>query len=351
MGHAPQRADPSDVDDDLAWCHDIVQDVSRTFAITIDVLREPMSTSICLGYLLCRIPDTIEDAGHIPPAEQVRLLELYDDVLAGTGDIETFAGAAAAWVPDPEEMDADWTLVASAERVLSAFEGRPEPVRSAVVGPTRELVSGMVTFVDRYADDGGLRIRTRTELHEYCYYVAGTVGELITNLVSTGETPQVDRTVMDETTGSFGRALQLVNVCKDVGADFREENNVYLPRDELSAEGVPQDAITDPAHREGVVAVVERTVEDARDCLDGAQRYLEHMPVANGNRVAAWAIPFLLAVGTLREIESRPADVLTSKGVKISRQEVAAVIDRTADGIDSAELASLRERIAAEPFA
>lgn len=350
MGHAPRSADPPSVEDDLAWCHEVVQDVSRTFAITIDVLAEPMSSSICLGYLLCRIPDTIEDAGHIPPTEQVRLLELYDDVLSGTEDIETFAGAVASWVPDPDEMDADWSLVASADRVVTAFEHRPEPVRDAIISPTREMVSGMTAFVDRYADDGGLRIRTRTELHEYCHYVAGTVGEMITNLVSTPETDSADRTVMDETAGSFGRALQLVNVCKDVGADFREENNVYLPREELTAEGVPQDAITDPAHEEGVVAVVERTIEDARECLDQAQRYLEHMPAEDGNRVAAWAIPFLLAVGTLREIESRPAEVLTSNGVKISREEVAAVIDRTADGIDPSELGDLRERIAAEPF-
>jgi farnesyl-diphosphate farnesyltransferase len=346
MGHAPSPADSSG---NLAWCHEVVQDVSRTFAITIDVLDEPMSSSICVGYLLCRIPDTIEDAGHIPPEEQVRLLELYDGVLDGTTEVEAFVAAASSWLP--EDDDADWELVASADRVLGAFRHRPERVRDAIAPPTREMVSGMRAFVDRYAADGGLRIETRSELHEYCYYVAGTVGEMITNLVTTSETDADARQVMDETAGAFGRALQLVNVCKDVGADFREENNVYLPSEELAAEGVPQDGITRPAHEEGVVAVVQRTVADARGCLDQAQRYLEHMPTRDGNRTAAWAIPFLLAVGTLREIESRPAEVLTSGGVKVSRSEVAAVIDRTADGVDPANLGDLRERIATEPFA
>ena len=350
MGHASNRADSPPVDDDLAWCHEVVQDVSRTFAITIDVLEEPASSSICLGYLLCRIPDTVEDAGHIPPAEQVRLLELYHDVLdpATATSIETFEEAVEPWLP--EQLNADWELVADAARVLAVFERQPERVQAAVRPPARELVSGMATFVERYADEGGLRIRTREELHEYCYYVAGTVGELITNLVRTRDLPAEDAAVLEETAESFGRALQLVNVCKDVGVDFREENNVYLPGEELAEHGVSQEEIVEPDNEAGVVAVVERTAEDARDALDDAQRYLEHMPEEAGNLVAAWAIPFLLAVATLREIESRPADVLTDTGVKITRQEVAAGIDATVDGVDADSLADLRERIASEPL-
>ena len=66
---------------DLDWCHEAVQGVSRTFALTIDVLDEPMSTHICLGYLLCRVADTIEDANHIPPEPQADLLRTYDAAL------------------------------------------------------------------------------------------------------------------------------------------------------------------------------------------------------------------------------------------------------------------------------
>ncbi|ERG88642.1 MAG: phytoene/squalene synthetase [halophilic archaeon J07HX5] len=63
---------------DLAWCYDAVQDVSRTFALTVDVLEEPMASHIALGYLLCRIPDTVEDAAHIPPESQAELLREYE---------------------------------------------------------------------------------------------------------------------------------------------------------------------------------------------------------------------------------------------------------------------------------
>lgn len=59
---------------DIDWYHEAVQGVSRTFALTVDVLEEPISSRICLGYLLCRVADTVEDAGHIPPETQVTLL-------------------------------------------------------------------------------------------------------------------------------------------------------------------------------------------------------------------------------------------------------------------------------------
>ncbi|MFC6757692.1 squalene/phytoene synthase family protein [Halomicroarcula sp. GCM10025894] len=52
--------------EDIEWCYDAVHRVSRTFSLTISELDEPMARDICVGYLLCRVADTIEDAGHIP---------------------------------------------------------------------------------------------------------------------------------------------------------------------------------------------------------------------------------------------------------------------------------------------
>jgi len=351
MADTSERIDPSTVERDLAWSHEIVQDVSRTFAITIDVLEEPMSTSICVGYLLCRIPDTIEDAGHIPPAQKVQLLRTYDAVLDPDDPttVEQFETDVQEWVP--AETNADWELVAQTERVIRVFRAQPDRIRGSIRPPARELVGGMVTFVERYASEGGLRLQARQELHEYCHYAAGTVGELVTNLVCSEGTPTETCDPLEENAEAFGLALQLVNIAKDVGADFHEEDNVYLPADELADAGVDQDNLADPDNADGVVSVVRRTIDDARTYLDDAQTWLEHVPERAGNRTAGWAIPYLLAVGTLREVESRPEDVLHPDGVKISRQEVGAVIEACVDGIDAERLARLRQEISAKPLA
>ena len=73
------------------------------------------------------------------------------------------------------------------------------------------------------------------------------------------------------------------------------------------------------------------------------------MPLRHGNTMAAWGVPFLLAVGTLRELTARPEDALTERGVKISRQEVFAVMDAMRTG-GKDSLSELRETISRQPY-
>ena len=338
--------------DDLQWCHESVQGVSRTFALTVDVLDEPMSSYICLGYLVCRIADTVEDAAHIPPAEQADLLRMYDAVLDPEDDMdaEAFVAAVDPFLPGEDAMTNDWAVVRDAPRVIDTFQELPADVQEAIVPPARELVSGMAEFVERYDDDGGLRIQTRSELEEYCYYAAGTVGNLITNLVTRHDVATDRRRRLYDTAEEFGLLLQLVNISKDVYDDYTAEDNVYLPAEWLRDEGVPQDAVTDDDHKPGAASVVRRTAEFAGSFLDDAQAYLETVPLRDGNTLAAWAIPFLLAVGTLRELLSRPEDALSSTGVKISRQEVLAVVAEMSHNGNRESLEELRREITAGPY-
>jgi farnesyl-diphosphate farnesyltransferase len=343
-------ARPPGDDADLDWCHEAVQGVSRTFALTVDVLDEPMASYICIGYLVCRVADTVEDADHIPPEEQARLLQIYDRTLDPDDetDVHDFREAVDEWLP--EERTDDWDVVAAAPRVVRTFHSLPADVRKAVTPPARELVQGMAMFVERYADTGGLRIQSREELEEYCYYAAGTVGNLVTNLLTRGDLSRERRDRLYDTAEQFGLLLQLVNISKDVYDDYTEENNVYLPAEWLDAEGVPQDEVIAPEHESGAAAVVRRTAAHARSFVDDAQTYLETVPTTDGNTLEAWAIPFLLAVGTLRELLASPEDALSSTGVKVSRQEVFAVVTTMTGGHDHNSLGELRETIAGQPF-
>ena len=343
---------PEGDDADFEWCYEAVQGVSRTFALTVDVLDEPMASYIGLGYLVCRIADTVEDAGHIPPEEQARLLGLYDEVLDPDSDteIEAFRREVDPWLPAADERSDDWEVVAESPRVLATFRALPEDARSSIVPPARELVRGMAMFVERYADVEGLRIQTRAELEEYCYYAAGTVGNLITNLVTRGDVASERRERLYDTAEEFGLLLQLVNISKDVHDDYAEENNVYLPAEWLAAEGVPQEEVLAPQHESGATAAIRRTADHAREFLDDAQTYLETVPLRDGNTLAAWAIPFLLAVGTLRELRERPEDALSDRGVKVSREEVFAVVSAMRGGHGRDSLSDLRTAITSEPF-
>ncbi|WP_336034466.1 phytoene/squalene synthase family protein [Halobacterium yunchengense] len=344
-----QTQSPQSAASARAWCHDAVQDVSRTFALTIDALEEPMATRICVGYLLCRVADTVEDATEIPPAEQASLLRTYDRVLDPESSVDAADFLAEAEPVLPEDRNADWRVVAATPRVLRAFESLDAGAQDAIRPTVREMATGMASFVERYEDAGGLRIQSVEELEEYCWYVAGTVGELVTELLADDASRSAAAT-MREHARSFALLLQLVNVAKDVRPDYREENNVYLPAEWLSEEDVRPEGVTDPSNAAGVGSVVERVVGRARGYADGAQRWLEAMPTTRGNTVAAWTVPYLLAVGTMRELRERPHAVVEGD-VKVSRSEVHAVLARVTGEFDRSGLGRLRERVASEPLA
>jgi len=335
-------------DADVEWCYDAVHKVSRTFSLTVTELEEPMARDICVGYLLCRVADTIEDAGHVPPDTQAELLRTYSAALdpATDTDIQSFRGAVEEWIP--ERPNSDWTVVANAVRISEVFERLDDHSTETIRGPVRELVDGMAMFVDRYAEDGGLRLQTLEELEEYCYYAAGTVGTLVTGLISHDATDeQVAR--MEENAQSFALLLQLVNVAKDAATDLEEENNVYYPLELLREQGLDHGDVGDETNVDALVPVIERITERAESYLDGAQTWLEAMPKTRGNTLSAWAIPFLLAVGTIRELRERPADVIKQGNVKIDRQEVHAVCQQFADGAEPS-LDDLRAKIERRPL-
>lgn len=352
MSGLPRNQKLRDVNADLEWCHEAVQGVSRTFALTIEVLEEPMSSYICVGYLLCRIADTVEDAGNIPSEEQAELLREFDRVLdpEDDTDIHRFLDEVGEHLPEQEERSEDWSVVANAPRVMRTFRALPDGVKNAIRPPARELVQGMATFIDRYAEEGGLRIEDQDELEEYCYYAAGTVGILITNLVCREGVPRRTQERLYGTAEQFGLLLQLVNVAKDVYDDFREENNVYLPASWLAEEGIDQEDVLEPENRAGTSNVVIRTARHARRFIDDAQTYLEIVPETDGNRLSAWAVPFLLAVGTLRELSARPEDAVDGTGVKVSRKEVHAVMAAMDGCEDRNDLGRYRNALSDEPF-
>ncbi|WP_440765694.1 phytoene/squalene synthase family protein [Natronorubrum sp. DTA7] len=336
-------------DADLEWCYDAVHDVSRTFSITIDRLEEPMAKHICLGYLLCRVADTIEDAGHIPPEAQSDLLTAYDELLDPNADqtVSAFMNEVEPWVPD--ERTDDWEVVAETPRILRTFESLDEEPREIMREPVRELVDGMAMFTSRYADEGGLRLQTLEELEEYCWYAAGTVGTLITGLVARGASPERAEE-MRNNARSFALLLQLVNIAKDVESDYHEENNVYLPAEWLEEENVDLEAVTDESNQRGVTNVIKRVTGRAETYLDDAHRYLEVVPETHGNRLSAWAIPYLLAVGTMRELRERPEDVVREGDVKVSRAEVYALLQTFEGNVSRAALAELRKEMAEKPL-
>ena len=76
---------------DLAYQDEILQGVSRTFALTIPQLPDALEQVVGNAYLLCRIADTIEDDKHLPYPDKRQFSERFIRVVGGKADAEQFA--------------------------------------------------------------------------------------------------------------------------------------------------------------------------------------------------------------------------------------------------------------------
>ena len=314
-----QRPVPRSVE---RWCRELLPRVSRTFALSVRVLPGELGRAVLAAYLLCRIADTIEDAPHIDAQAKAAILDrfllCFDDP-AG-------ASALAAELGTMSGDAAHVQLSAGADQVFALFASLPVATQRHVHRWVAEMGRGMRKFVLLYPD--GIRIQTLEEYKEYCYYVAGTVGYMLTDLWHE-HSHAVSETVyrkLREKSRQFGEALQTVNILKDVASDAEHENSIYIPEHALRQHGSGHATILSPSHSVANHAALTDLVKLALADLEDAVRYLLMVPRR------AWSIrtfcvwPLLFAFATLRDLTQTRAMLERGGVVKITRAEVKSLL-------------------------
>jgi len=283
---------------DLAICYELLPKVSRTFALNIRILPGDLRPAVTVAYLLFRLADTIEDAPGASPEERSALFEAFLDRLDGERPL-LLPESPAVHVRDaspPGERE----LLCEAERVFLVFESLPEKTRTIIASHVAETARGMDRFARDCTEDGLFGLRTWKDLDEYCYYVAGTIGIMLTRLF-VEHRPRVADTDVRKLTAlatSFGRGLQLTNILKGVGPD-RREGRVYLPAEALARHGGSSRSALEPASRGAVLAVVQETVPRALQDLEDALRYTTLLPRREPRLRLFCLWPLFAAVRTL----------------------------------------------------
>ncbi len=306
----------------FAFARGIIGRVSRTFAIGISVLPGDLGKAVLVGYLLCRIADTIEDDGTATAARRQELLALFLECFHDPSRAERFAGDASDIRGDASYLE----LLQGTNLVFELLHTLP-PASAAIVEKwTRELTAGMSEFVGRYP--GGIRIQTMAEYQRYCYYVAGTVGHLLTDLWYY-HSPHVHKTDYERllvNCEAFAEALQTVNILKDIAWDIEHENAAYVPEELLRARGSSHQTMLQVAwrtqNREALTGLTKLARENIYRSLD----YMNAIPKMALRIRLFCLLPVLFAVATLREIERSSAMLQSGGIIKISRGEVRSLI-------------------------
>jgi len=312
---------------DREFCRAILPKVSRTFALGIRLLPRGLEGAVRVSYLLCRIADTIEDAPELARDAKRALLGRFRFCLEEGGNDVAPLGHL---FPDPRSGEE--RLVREADRVLRCYRGLSAAERAAIRPWVQEMALGMAEFAGRRASPAG-RIEALTsvaELDRYCYYVAGTVGHLLTGLfrIHSARMPPVRYARLEALAESFGLGLQLTNIIKDVGDD-RRRGWSFVPQDLCALAGIRPDELQDPDRSPQAHRVMVMLIDKAKRHLRDALTYCTTLPSA-AYRIRIFCLSSLyFAVRTLRLAERDPRLLDPNHKVKIARSEVYRTLATT----------------------
>ncbi|HUK39826.1 MAG TPA: phytoene/squalene synthase family protein, partial [Candidatus Acidoferrales bacterium] len=207
-------------------------------------------------------------------------------------------------------------------RVLRITRSFSEPQRQALQSCVHTMAKGMAQFQLRSEKHG---LRNLEELDQYCYFVAGVVGQMLTRLfcLHSAEVAK-NRVALMALAVSFGQGLQMTNILKDVWEDYGL-GACWLPREIFAEEGFDLQHLTTTQDREGFECSIRRLIGIAHGHLRNALAYSLLIPKREPGirKFCLWAIG--LAVLTLRKINSH-IQYRNGDEVKISRRSVKATI-------------------------
>lgn len=284
---------------------ELLQTTSRTFALSIPLLPAPLDHQITLAYLVFRISDTLEDADHLDRDTRQTALRAFHNVLADLRE-STVAEWTHDWSGRSISENEDYNrLLRETPRVLGYVRELNPQARSILVRHAMRSAEGMAVSLDHADASGNLHLKSVQDLKQYCYYVAGIVGEMITELFVASECNSTQGGDHDQelaaTAATFGEALQLVNILKDA-RDDKQSGRTYMPQ------GVPRATI----------------FELARQDLQQAGKYVAALHKMNApcGFIAFCDAPLQLAEATLRVVEQ------DGPGSKIPRNEVFELLEK-----------------------
>jgi phytoene synthase len=170
---------------------------SKSFYLASQLLPEEKRSAVRALYAFCRTVDDIVDE---------------DDVDGREAHLDYWRGVVqSASFSDDDLVAAAWT------DTLVRYHIPRHYALQLIDGVNRDMTQ--------------TRYQTFEELATYCYGVASTVGLMSMYIVGFRSNDAVPYAI------KLGVALQMTNILRDVGEDFRN-GRVYLPREELALYGI-----------------------------------------------------------------------------------------------------------------
>lgn len=257
---------------------EVLKETSRTFFIPISLLPPQLKEAVASAYLCMRAIDEIEDHPNFDREHKIQLLHSISVTLNNPfsdQEINSLLEPYRTILPPVTLQLSDWIKLC------------PPLAAPHVLHSTCVMAEGMARWVEKEFE-----VHTEEDLDEYTYYVAGLVGELLSDLWKWYDNIETDK----ELAIAFGRGLQAVNMIRNRSEDLDRGGVDFFPND----------------------WDMNDMFIYARRNLEKADQYIEGMEA--GPVLSFCQIPLALAKGTLDAIEKGKE--------KLSRDDVVSIVSK-----------------------
>jgi phytoene synthase len=228
-------------------CRQVIARGSKSFAFASLFLEPPAREGASLLYAWCRHCDDVTD-----------------------GSILGFGQSSRGLPADRVARLKEWTL-----RAFRGETDRLDPPFLAMARVARRHAIPEVYALDLLdgmeRDASGSRFEDIDALQKYCYQVAGTVGLMMCSVMGLKD-PRALQNAVD-----LGIALQLTNIVRDIGDDFRA-GRVYVPLRWLKQEGIDEERLMEGGFAAARMRIARQLLVFANDRYASGMRGLRDLP-------------------------------------------------------------------------
>ncbi len=300
----------------------LLKSTSRSFYPTLKYLPKKVRGQIGLLYLLARVADTIADSKHGDTEELLRLLHQYNDVVQGKSPKLPDFSNLAEIQDNPNEAE----LLKNVRDVIEGLKEYSIDDRIRMLECLDIIVGGQILDLERFgpANEGGniSALKDNSELDDYTFRVAGCVGVFWTkmSLAHIISIPPEQEEEFFEKGVRFGKALQMINILRDIPEDLRF-GRCYIPSQTLSEHGLEPSDLLNPNNIEKFRPLYDEYLDLTNDHLDAAIEYIKMLPETQFRLKASCMLPVLIGQRTVTLL--RDGNILDSADrIKVTRDEI-----------------------------
>ena len=294
---------------DIKYCNYILSKVSRSFSVVIQELPEELSLPVCIFYLVLRALDTIEDEMGLikfkfecydPLQNKVKILRRFFTILENNSILITKIETSNIGEKYEHELLKNIRIIIRVYHTLSLSN------QKIIINICKKMGGGMAEYINKDLSQG---TKTLAEYNNYCYIVAGLVGEGLSMQFYESKLENSDFLIekgINTLSSQMGMFLQKTNIIRDYHEDLIN-GRAWWP-EEIWSKFVPENDSAKLSifltKKSAGVACLNALICDALSHAVPSLNYLKM--ITNKDIFSFCAIPQVMAIMTLELLYSNP---------------------------------------------